>query len=152
MNMIHARDGENPTYQYSQKRPEGSQSVYVYSSKPMDQELELLFADFKLEDASAVIADSLGVRMVSDFHDVEEIHVASVCNSLNLKPVHETRLRRLVQWVKAKDDPYQQTPNRNDQASMYSSDNAGPLLRSQQGQVYFSENLSYDELFLMSQF
>ncbi len=48
------------------------------------------------EADAAHIADSLGVKRVADFLDVEEQHVTD----LNLKPVITTRLKRLIKDVK----------------------------------------------------
>ena len=137
MNLMHSRDGENPTYQlHYPKRSEGMDSVYTtYSARSMDHDLALLFADFKLEDASSAIADSLGVRMISDFNDVEDNHLVSVCNNLSLKPVQETRLRRLVQWVHSRNSRHDSNlGSRAEPASMLNSDSKSSVIWNQQGQ------------------
>ena len=100
MNVFYSRDGENPTHQHQfAKKSDGNE-------RTMDTDLMQLFSDFKLDENSSNIADCLGVRVVSDFNDVEERHVLSVCNTLSLKPVYETRLRRLVQWVQSSDNSH----------------------------------------------
>jgi hypothetical protein len=65
----------------------------------MDKDLFDLFARYRLESESALIADALGVTVTSDFHDLDDSQILSISKDLKLKPVFETRLRRLHRYV-----------------------------------------------------
>ncbi len=65
----------------------------------MDHDLFDLFLRYRLESESALIAEALGVRETSDFLDLDEDQILSTSKDLKLKPVFETRLRRLHRHV-----------------------------------------------------
>jgi hypothetical protein len=65
----------------------------------MDKDLFDLFVRYRLESESALIADALGVTVTSDFHDLDDSQILSISKDLKLKPVFETRLRRLHRYV-----------------------------------------------------
>ena len=105
MNTWYARDGENPGYQQKQAdtwAPGGENRSQ--GPNAMDEEVVSLFARFNLGGQSKLIADSLGVCEANDFNDIHEAHIVDVCKSLGLKPVQETKLRRLVKFVQTGED------------------------------------------------
>jgi hypothetical protein len=67
----------------------------------MDRDLHDLFVRFKLESVSTMVADALGVEVTSDFFDLEEKQILQTSKELSLKPVNETRLIRMYQFVVA---------------------------------------------------
>ena len=65
----------------------------------IDKGLMDLFTRFNLESKSVLIADALGVEVPADFKDVMREQIFGVSKIIGLKPVHETRLLRLHQFV-----------------------------------------------------
>jgi hypothetical protein len=65
----------------------------------MDSDLHALFVRFKLDSVSTMVADALGVEVISDFFDLEAKQILQTSRDLSLKPVVETRLVRMYQFV-----------------------------------------------------
>jgi hypothetical protein len=81
---------------YSSMSSGGSTSADTSS---MDRDLLDLFASFNLESIAVKVASELGLEVASDFSDIQEGHITNVCKTLGLKPVQETRLKRLFNFV-----------------------------------------------------
>ena len=92
---------ESQTHGINPNSPRNSpqQTLPEATTSKMDRDLHDLFVRFKLESVSTMVADALGVEIISDFFDLEAQQILQTSRDLGLKPVIETRLVRMYQFV-----------------------------------------------------
>ena len=132
---------EKPLHGAVEMSEEGKQGINPNSPQQLslvsapctiDKELFDLFAQFKLESKSAAIAEALGVEVPDDFRDVEAKQILEISKNIGLKPVQETRLLKLRQFVIEGHNP---AFHLGEDALTPRLSQSDPLVSSQQKQV-----------------